>query len=177
MRAGRARRRLSDEAGLTVLEVTISMVLMLAVVPIVGPVMISSMRTGTHLQAHSEVLDELRLQGMAIARELRSAECIHEPTLAANSNRATSSRLRFTTNTDGVVYEVTYEVLDGQLVRTQGTTSRIVGRALEGGSDAFTHNATPRRTVDLRFHVRVEDKADTLRTTIAGRNAWLSLNC
>ena len=173
------RAPVSEERGLTLIEVTVAMVLVLAVAPIMAPLMISSMRTGAHLQAQSDVLDELRLQGMAVARELRSAECIYEPVLAEGSHRASSNRLRFTTNADGTVYEVTYEVVDGELTRTQGTATRVVGRFLEGGGDAFTHNATPRRTIDLRFHVRVDpgDEVDTLRTTIAGRNAWLSLTC
>lgn len=166
------------ERGMTLIEVSVAMVLMVAVLPVLG-VMVSSMRTGAELQARSEMLDELRIQGAAIARELRSAECIYEPTIADGDHSAASSRLRFTTNANGAVYEVVYEVVDGELIRTRDGTQRIVGRGLENSSDAFTHNATPRRTVDVRFVVRVDPAEEpvVLDTTVAGRNAWLSLSC
>ena len=164
-RPGRAR----DERALTLVEMMIGLALLALVVPVLGPLMVSSMRSGGELQAQSEVVDELQLQVQAIARELRSAECIYEP--AENSS---GDRLRFLTTANGDHYEVTYDVADGELVRTRDATSRDVGRGLVGSSAPFAQIANPRRSVEIDLHVQLDDdqRPKELRTTVAGRNAW-----
>jgi len=175
----RAARRAASEAGISVIELMVTLALMTAVVPVLGPLMISSMRSANDLQTQSAVIDELRLESSAIARELRSAECIYEPTIPAGQVHQAGARLRFLTTANSDNYEVTYEIIDGRLVRTRDGVVRTVGRGVTNSSDVFTHNATPRRSVGLRFVVQLDtDQApQQVTTTIAGRNAWQSLSC
>ena len=163
---------------MTLPEVMIALTLMAAIVPILGPLMISSMRSANEIRVQSEIVDELRQESTAIARELRSAECIYEPAIPEGQVQQIGSRLRFTTNTNSQHYEVTYEVLDGKLIRTRDGTQRVISEGIVNSGDVFAHKATPRRNIDLRFVVQLGDrKAQEVTTSIAGRNAWQSLSC
>jgi type II secretory pathway pseudopilin PulG len=165
----------SDESGITLAELVVALALLVVAAPIVGTEMLSSLRATTQLSDSSQVLDELRLQVTAISRELRSASCIASP--APNGS---GTKLTFNTASNGVGPNsagstVTYEVVAGELRRTQGTGSAaVVSRGIVGPAAPFRQVTTPRRSVEVSFSVRLlpDKPAQTIRTVVAGRNAW-----
>ena len=172
---GVVRSLREDERGITLVELVVAMALLALVAPIVGMAMVSSLRTTNQMTASSATLDELRLQVTAISRELRSATCITTP-----AENATGTVLTFSTASNGMdpndaASKVTYEVVGGELLRTQGTgTASVVSRGIIGPAAPFRQVTTPRRSVQIDFTVRLLDgKAPQgIGTVVAGRNAW-----
>ena len=166
------RNRARAEDGITVAELVIATSLILIVGAVFLPIMASSSRSVRPMQAKSQSIDSLRNALAAIGREMRSAACVTEPA----PNAGASHRLRFTTDANNSVYEVTYTAENGQLLRqvTGESTVKLLETGLVNGSDAFTHIATPRRTVRAVFHFQPDPKEPVLdlSTVMAGRNAW-----
>lgn len=150
--------------------------LMMITGTVFGSLLVSSQNATKALTDQSQALDELRIAVDTIERQLRSAECIREPSAPNPGDAATGSRLRFTTRDDQGSYEVTYEVVGGELIQTRDASSRVVSAGpLVGAETAFEYLETPRRSVDLTFTLDVEDREDRqIATTVAGRNAWRS---
>lgn len=165
------RRLRRDERGLGLLEMVIAVAILSIAAPIVGMVMITSLRTTDELATSSQVLDELRLQVSAISRELRSAICITAP-----AENGSGSVLTFTTESNAAdsTTPVSYEVVGGELVRTQGSDESRFGRGIVGPAAPFRQVTTPRRSVEIDFSVRLkdDDPAQDIGTVVAGRNAW-----
>jgi hypothetical protein len=71
---------------------------------------------------------------------------------------------------------VTYTAVDGQLLRqvTGEDSVTLLQTGLVNPADAFTHIATPRRTVKVVFHFQPDPTRPVLdlSTVMAGRNAW-----
>jgi hypothetical protein len=134
--------------------------------------MATATRSVHPMQVQSQSIDSLRNALASIGREMRSAACVTEPV----ANAGTSNRLRFTTDANNSTYEVTYTASAGQLVRqvTGEDTVTLVETGLVNPADAFTHIATPRRTVKVLFHFQPDPKEPILdlSTVVAGRNAW-----
>lgn len=167
----RARIRARQESGITVVELVISVMIIGIVSGVFLPIMASSQRSIRPMQVKSQTIDALRNSLTSIGREMRSAACVSEPA----PNAAPSNRLRFTTDANNTVYEVTYIAQDGQLLRqVTGENSVLVETGLVNPGDAFTHIATPRRTVRVVFHFQPDPKEPVLdlSTVITGRNAW-----
>ena len=166
------RRRLRGQDGITVVEVVVATALLAFVSAVFLPLMATSARSVHPMQVKSQSIDSLRNALASIGREMRSAACVTEPA----ANAAAGQRLRFTTDANNSVYEVTYSVEDGQLFRqvTGESTVTLLDTGLVNGSDAFTHIATPRRTVKVLFHFQhdPDEPALDLSTVMAGRNAW-----
>jgi prepilin-type N-terminal cleavage/methylation domain-containing protein len=164
----------SPEAGMTLIELSVAMGILAVIFAVFLSVLATATRKTQPLQHQAQTVDELRIALSAIARELRSAQCVALPV----ANGATSSTLRFTSFFGGGsdAYEVTYTATGGQLLRqvTGETAVRMVSSSLVSTADAFQHMATPRRTIRIRFHVQSDPtKASReLSTTVAGRNAW-----
>lgn len=172
--------RSRDESGITVVELVVATMLVGIVSVVFLPIMASSSRSIHPMQVRSQTIDSLRNALASIGREMRSAECVSEP--AANAP-APSNVLRFTTDSQSTStdpaessYEVTYTAADGQLLRqvTGQDDVQLVETGLVNSGDAFTHIATPRRTVKVVFHFQPDPdgKVMDLSTVIAGRNAW-----
>ena len=165
-------RGLRGEGGLTIVEVVVATALLAFVSAAFLPIMAMSARSVRPMQVKSQSIDSLRNALAAIGREMRSAACVTEPA----ANAAAGNRLRFTTDANNSVYEVTYSVVDGQLLRqvTGEDSLTLLDTGLVNGSDAFTHIATPRRTVKVlfRFQHDPDEPAVELSTVMAGRNAW-----
>ena len=166
------RRRIRGQDGITVVEVVVATALLAFVTAVFLPLMATSARSVHPMQVKSQSIDSLRNALASIGREMRSAACVTEPA----ANAAAGNRLRFTTDANNNVYEVTYSVEDGRLLRqvTGETTVTLLDTGLVNGSDAFTHIATPRRTVEVVFHFQhdPDEPALDLSTVMAGRNAW-----
>jgi type II secretory pathway pseudopilin PulG len=165
-------RRARQQGGITVVEVVVATALLGFVSAAFLPIMASSTRSVHPMQVKSQSIDSLRNALASIGREMRSAACVNEPA----PNAGASNVLRFTTDANNTEYEVTYSVVDGQLLRqvTGETSVTLLDTGLVNGSDAFTHIATPRRTVKVQFHFQHDpaQPALALSTVMAGRNAW-----
>lgn len=166
------RRR--DEAGLTVVEMSVATALTLAVSAVFLPILATATRSVRPMQVQSQSIDSLRNALAAIGREMRSAACVVEPFAEPGNN--VGNVLRFTTDANNTTYEVTYTATAGQLLRqvTGEDTVTLLQTGLVNPSDAFTHIATPRRTVKVVFHFQPDPTRPVLdlSTVIAGRNAW-----
>ena len=164
-----------DERGITLVELIVAMALLAIAAPVVGMAMVSSLRATDQMTASSATLDALRLQVTAISRELRSATCITSP-----GENTSGTVLTFSTASNGMdpndaASKVTYEVVGGELLRTQGTgTPSVVSDGIVGPAAPFRQVTTPRRSVQIDFSVRLLDgKApQEIGTVVAGRNAW-----
>ena len=177
-RSSRVRR---SEAGVSLVELMVAMTLMIAIVPIVGSVMISTLSTGSANEEQSRTIDEFRGQLYAITRELRSATCIQTPSVA----NVAGNTLLFTTTSEttsgtSLPHDVKYEAIvdssGGRLVRTDVATGgqRYVGPGLVQPNSTFTMRSTPRRSIEIVLRIQFSSKRSiqTLSTTITGRNAW-----
>jgi type II secretory pathway component PulJ len=166
------RRRVRDEAGITVVELVVATSLLTFVSAIFLPIMATSTRSVRPMQVRSQSIDSLRNALAAIGREMRSAACVTEPA----ANAPAGNRLRFTTDANNTSYEVTYIATNGQLLRqvTGQSSVTLLDTGLVNPGDAFTHIATPRRTVKVLFHFQHDPKEPVLdlSTVMAGRNAW-----
>ena len=166
------RARARGEEGITVVELVVSSSLLLIVAAVFLPIMATSSRSVRPMQVQSQSIDSLRNALAAIGREMRSAACVTEPA----PNAGAGNRLRFTTDANNSVYEVTYIADDGQLLRqvTGESSVTLLETGLVNPSDAFTHIATPRRTVGVVFHFQPDPTRPVLdlSTVMAGRNAW-----
>jgi prepilin-type N-terminal cleavage/methylation domain-containing protein len=166
------RRHRQAESGLTLVEVVVAVALLSIVSAVFLPLMATATRSVHPMQVQSQSIDSLRNALASIGREMRSAACVTEPV----ANAGTSNRLRFTTDANNSTYEVTYTASAGQLLRqvTGEDTVTLVETGLVNPADAFTHIATPRRTVKVLFHFQPDPKEPILdlSTVVAGRNAW-----
>lgn len=166
--------RYRAETGITIVEVVVAVGLLATVSAVFLPLMATSTRAVRPMQVQSQSIDSLRNALAAIGREMRSAACVTEPV----ANAGPGSTLRFTTDANNSTYEVTYTALDGQLLRqvTGEDHVTLLETGLVHPADAFTHIATPRRTVKAVFHFQPDPTRPVLdlSTVIAGRNAWHS---
>ena len=175
MRLGRftcRSRGTRGESGLSLVEVVVTVALLSTVSGVFLPLMATATRSVKPMQVQSQTIDSLRNALAAIGREMRSAACVTEPA----ANAGAGNTLRFTTDANNSTYEVTYAATAGQLLRqvTGESTVTLVETGLVNPGDAFTHIATPRRTVKVLFHFQPDPKEPVLdlSTVIAGRNAW-----
>ena len=162
---------------MTVVEVAVAVALMLAVSAVFLPMLGTATRTIRPMQRQSQSIDSLRNALAAIGREMRSAACVSQP--APDPPNNVGNTLTFTTEANNTNYEVTYTITAaGQLLRkvTDEDAVTLLGTGLVNPSDAFTHVATPRRTVKVAFHFQHDPTRPVLdlSTVIAGRNAWHS---
>jgi type II secretory pathway component PulJ len=164
--------RRTGESGLTLVELVVTVALLSAVSAVFMPLLATSFRSVRPMQTQSQSIDSLRNALAAIGREMRSADCVSLPA----ANGPAGNQLRFTTEANNTTYEVTYTAQSGQLLRqvTGDSTVTLLDTGLVNPGNAFTHIATPRRTVKVLFHWQPDPKepAIDLSTVVAGRNAW-----
>ena len=168
--------RARGDAGITVVEMVVSVALVSIVSAVFLPVMATSSRSVHPMRVRSQTIDSLRNSLSSIGREMRSAACVLEPLAGSSAATATpSNRLTFKTEANNSEYTVTYIAENGQLIReVEGENSVLVETGLVNPGDAFTHIETPRRTVKVLFHFQPDpdEPALDLSTVITGRNAW-----
>jgi type II secretory pathway pseudopilin PulG len=163
--------RAREESGTTVVEVIVSVMLVSIVSAVFLPIMATSSRSVHPMRVRSQTIDSLRNSLSSIGREMRSAACVLEPL----PNDPPGNRLKFKTQANNSEYTVTYIAGNGQLIRqVEGGNSVLVETGLVNPGDAFTHIATPRRTVKVLFHFQPDpnEPALDLSTVMTGRNAW-----
>ena len=159
----------SRDSGVTLVELMISMILMALAVAIVATTLGLAQRTTNRIERSSDAIDAARLVSATLDRELRSAVCIREP---LPNQVPPCNVLNFQTVAspgDGI----TYEVVDGTVIRTENGTSRTVIGNVGSTTTAFAQMMTPLRTVVVDIPIRSANGGEFhLLTTIAGRNAW-----
>ena len=161
------------ESGVTMIEMIVSVMLVSIVSAVFLPIMATSSRSVHPMRVRSQTIDSLRNSLSSIGREMRSAACILEP----GPNDPPGNRLKFRTEANNhSEYTVTYIAENGQLLRQveDEDSLQLVESGLVNSGDAFTHIATPRRTVKVLFHFQPDpnEPALDLSTVITGRNAW-----
>jgi type II secretory pathway component PulJ len=169
--------RTRGDAGITVVEMILSVAMVSIVSAVFLPLMATSSRSVHPMRVRSQTIDSLRNSLSSIGRELRSAACVIEPAAGSSAAAATpSNRLKFVTEANNTEYTVTYTAENGQLLRqVEGEDIvQLVETGLVNPGDAFTHIETPRRTVKVLFHFQPDpdEPALDLSTVITGRNAW-----
>jgi prepilin-type N-terminal cleavage/methylation domain-containing protein len=179
------RRLRRTEAGMTLIEVMIAMMIMVMVGPIITSVMVSTLRAGKSTEDQSRVVDELRQQMYAVSRELRSASCIGAPAVANTPGNTltftTESQTGSVTTTQYLQYQVVNQSDGTYLIRrvldVYGAvqSSRYVGPGLVSPNTTFELRSTPRKSIIVKLQLQLEATrpVQELSTTIAGRNAWL----
>jgi type II secretory pathway pseudopilin PulG len=170
------------QAGMTAVELMIAISLMAAVLGVFSPVLVATLNSGRRVQAQSRNLDELRVAMASIGRELRSADCIHLPSIVAPADNAYSDWLTFDTTANNAANYVEYHVTsDGKLTREANDDGNVktIATGLLNPSTTFQQWSTPRRSVDIVLEVRLDTKQGSrkLSSTIAGRNAWRAPPC
>lgn len=166
--------RWREEHGVSLAEMTVALIMLAAVVAIMGPVMVSSLRSGRVLGNESRAVDEIRVSVARIDRELRSACIVTSPAIDTAGSKLT---FKTSIDPDAGPYEVSYEVTDGQLVRTTADGTQIIGEGLVVTADEFRYTENPvesRAQIAINLNVRYEDANSprVIGTTIAGRNTW-----
>ena len=161
------------EAGVTLVELLVSVTVMTVLMGIVGPMLISAMTATNRLEDTSSAVDDARLVAAQLDRELRSAQCISTPAENAEGNVLT-----FRTLADGAQSTLTYRVSGEELTRQEelGVERRLISTVDAAATTAaFRQIVTPLRTVQIRIPIKSRNGGTfLLQTTIAGRNAWRS---
>ncbi len=160
---------LHPDAGVTLIELAVSMLIMSIVMVMFLTTLASAMNSSGRLQRSAEAIDGARLISAQLDRELRSAECISTP-----AENTTGNTLVFRTLMNGGVATITYRVSAGEVTRQVDLSAKDVIITNVGTStDAFTQVVTPLRTIRVRIPIKSANGGTfSLETTIAGRNAW-----
>lgn len=155
--------------GVSLIELMISMALMTLVVVIVSTTLGLAQRATNRIESSSEAIDAARLVSATLDRELRSAVCIKEPLPNQPPPRNVLNFQTVASPGDGI----TYEIVDGTVLRTEGANSRQVIGNVGSTTTAFAQLMTPLRTIVVDIPIRSANGGEFhLQTTIAGRNAW-----
>ena len=157
------------DAGLTLIELAVSMVVMSIVMVMFLTTLTSAMSSSGRLQRSAEAIDDARLISAQLDRELRSAECISAP-----AENASGNSLVFRTLANGGLATITYRVSSGQVTRQVDLgAEQIIITNVGASTNAFTQVVSPLRTIRVRIPIRSANGGTfSLETTIAGRNAW-----
>ena len=161
----------SGDAGVTLVELTVTLLVMSLVMVTFLTALTSAMNTSGRLQRSAEAVDEARRISARLDRELRSAQCISTP-----AENQSGNTLVFRSLANGTVSTVTYRVAIGRVTRQEDLQPEEVLITNVGTtSTAFQQIVTPLRTVRVRIPIRSANGGEfSLETTIAGRNAWRS---
>lgn len=158
--------RLRGDAGVTLIELLVSMTIMTLVMALAGPTLLSAIGATNRLQHTQSAIDDAQRIAARLDRELRSAVCISSPAENASGNDLVFDRLDGTT--------ITYAVTSGQVSRQEGlAAAQVLATRVGATTTAFTQIATPLRTVEVAIPIQSDNGGSfLLQTTIAGRNAW-----
>lgn len=163
--------RLGGEAGVTLVELLVTMTVMTVMMILVGGTMISAMTATGRLQASQSAVDDATLLSARLDRELRSAQCISAP-----AENASGNILTFLTLTNGTQSMVTYRVEGGKVIRQADLNpDQVLIQNVGTTLTAFKQVVTPLRTVEVAIPIKSANGGTFLmQTTVAGRNAWRS---
>lgn len=169
MNTGASKPCRGRDAGVSIVEMLVSLAVMSIAMAIIAATLVSAQRAANSLERSSSAIDSARLASATLDRELRSAVCISSP-----AENATGNTLTFQTfGTDGLVV-LTYVVVDGTLTRRANLDDPLtIIHNVGTTTTAFRQVTTPLRTVVVDIPIRSDNGGEfRLQTTVAGRNAW-----
>jgi general secretion pathway protein J len=166
-----AASRSRGEAGVTLIELLVTMTVMSVMLILVGGTLISAMTATGRLQASQAAVDDATLLSARLDRELRSAQCISAP-----AENASGNILTFLTLANGTQSVVTYRVESGKVIRQADLNpDQVLIQNVGTTLAAFKQVVTPLRTVEVAIPIKSTNGGTFLmQTTVAGRNAWRS---
>jgi len=156
MRATRSLSlRTSAESGFTLIELSVTMMLLFIIVGSLLTVFESVQRTAGFTQARVESTDQMRLAIERLTKELRQATSI--------TSTSTATTLDMQTYINGVQTHVVYASTGATLSRTSGATTTIVMNDLDSTSVfAYAPSAAAAQVVTITFSVRPKQRPDTV---------------
>ena len=159
------------DAGTTLVELLVTMVVMAIASVVIGTVLVSAQQVTNRMQNSAAAVDSARLISASLDRELRSASCIRAP-----GDNQTGNTLTFKSVVDRKVVELTYVVGDGAVTRRiDGGAALTVIEHVGTTTTAFRQVTTPLRTIVVDIPIESDHGGVfQLQTTVAGRNVWRS---
>lgn len=159
------------DAGTTIVEVLVTMVVMAITAVVIATVLVSAQKVTNRMQNSAAAVDSARLISATLDRELRSASCIRTP-----GDNSTGNTLTFESVAYGETVELTYVVGGGVVTRRKGAEEALTVIEHVGmTTTAFKQMATPLRTIVVNIPIESDNGGVfSLQTTIAGRNVWRS---
>lgn len=195
---GHERHAADGEAGLTLIELAVTMMLLGIVLGMVVQVMVS-VQSSVELQAgRSARNDRLGLAVRALERQIRSGEVLGDPATEADAANdiAAGMSIRIRTRSTGTIEAercVQWRIdgtgrlesrawspnwlVDGDYTGWQLAVDGVANRAAAPAVDAFTRSAAPEyagRVVEIRLLARGDGPADAVQrveTSVTGRGA------
>ena len=157
------------DAGTTIVELLVTMVVMAVAAIVIATVLVSAQQVTNRMQNSAAAIDSARLISASLDRELRSASCIRTP-----GDNLTGNTLTFESVAYGETVELTYVVGDGVVTRRKGVEAALtVIEHVGTTATAFRQVATPLRTIVVDIPIESDNGGVfRLQTTIAGRNSW-----
>jgi prepilin-type N-terminal cleavage/methylation domain-containing protein len=148
-------QRTSAESGFTLIELSVTMMLLLVVVGSLLGVFEAVQRTAGFTQARVESTDQMRLAIERLTKELRQATSI--------TTTSSASSLDMQTFVNGVATHVVYAASGSTFSRTSGSTTTVVLTDLDSTSIfTYTPSVTAPQVVSITFAVRPKQRPDTV---------------
>lgn len=157
------------DAGTTVVELLVTLVVMAIAAAVIGTVLVSAQQATNRMQRSAAAVDSARLISATLDRELRSAACIAVP-----GDNLTGNTLTFRSLAYGGAVLLTYVVGNGVVTRREGDGAALTVIDHVGTTTAaFEQVTTPLRTIVVDIPIESDNGGVfRLQTTVAGRNAW-----
>jgi prepilin-type N-terminal cleavage/methylation domain-containing protein len=174
---GRGPARGRGDAGLTLIELLVSMTILTVVLALSGPLLTGMLRTGDLLTSQASSLDELHLGVESVSNEARSAECVKLlAPVPAGDGDTTSSSVQMLVAHSGTEATVVYQVAGGRLTRSQdGAPPAEVAHDLVGDPSVFTLHAGTETSLVMDLQGAVANGHPvSLHATVTARAAWKS---
>ncbi len=149
-------RETSAESGFTVIEITVTMLLLAVVVTSLLTIFESVQRTSAFTQDRTQSLDDMRIAMARISKELRQASTIREG--------SSTTRLDIDTFVNGAATRVVYEASGEELTRTVGVSSApVLGELASTNVFAYSSETTitDSTLVTVLLTVHPERRPDT----------------
>jgi hypothetical protein len=152
----RLRRTSAPEDGLTVIELSITMGILLIVMGSLLSVFAAAQRTQSFATNRSETLDEMRLSMDQMSKDIRQATVID-----GSSN---ASRLEMDTYVLGAVQHVVYEATGSALSRSIGSSTGIPmqTRLVTTSLFSYTPSVTGAQVVSVTLRVSPRNAPNTV---------------
>ena len=182
----RKLRQADREAGLTLIELMVTMVILTVVTAVAYSALISISKQSRDVAGRQETVTQLRNALQQMDRQIRSGNVLYDPVNEVSLTNGLANSMRVYTQTNGVERCVQWHVLNGVLRsrswsatwQTDGLVSAwsTVARGITNTTSPFTlDNATAygSRLINISFSAK-DSKAggtsQTVSTSISGRN-------
>ena len=142
----------ADESGFTIIEITVTVMLLTIVMAVIFGALVSLQRTITTTDQRGQTNDQVRLAANDIDRMVRSGNVLYDPAgeTLANSGVAPGYSMRIYTQANGNERCVQWRVFNGSLQTRAWTTTWQQDGIVTGWRDVADHivNTTPPFSLD-----------------------------